>query len=261
LSVPVLTLAGVANRFDLMPNHAVLPALFAGFSLAIGALILSIFAMTRIWRDGGRGAGSAVAGAIYALPGVLLAGMAVFAVFAYPWVTDVTTDAGDPPQFALLHADSAAGGAPADGAGRGVGPPVEIFGIAARLYPVGIDPVYAAITGIIANRGWSVALNIAPAGEGSTARIEAMVRTLLFAFRDDVAIRLIDTADGTRVDMRSASRWGQHDLGQNGRRIRAFMGDLDFALQGFFTELEEAEDETGEEAGEVPAEGPAGDGT
>lgn len=238
LSVPVLALAGLANRFDLMPIYAVLPALLAGFLLAISALVLAIFALTVIWQKGGRGAGSAVAGVIYAMPGLLLAAMAVFAIFAYPRLVDVTTNAGDPPIFRVLPPHSAS----ADGAGKG-GPPVEIVGIAARLYPVGIDPVYAAITGIVADRGWRVAQNIAPAGEKRTARIEAMVTTLLFAFKDDVAIRLIETAEGTRVDMRSASRWGQHDLGQNGRRIRAFMGDLDLALQGLFTEFEEPAEE------------------
>ncbi len=60
--------------------------------------------------------------------------------------------------------------------------------------------------------------------------------------------------------MRSASRWGQHDLGQNGRRIRAFMGDLDVALQGLFTEIEEPLDEQGEEATPVPGQAPAVDG-
>ncbi len=238
-SVPVLAVAGLANRFDLMPFYAILPALIAGFLLAIGALVLAIFALTAIWKRGGRGAGSAVAGILYALPALLLAAMAVFAIFAYPRVADVTTDARNPPIFQVLPAHSVSvDGVGADGAGKG-GRPVEFVSISARLYPVGIDPVYAAIAGIVADRGWRVAQNIAPAGESGTARIEATVTTLLFAFKDDVAIRLVETGDGTRVDMRSASRLGRHDLGQNGRRIRAFMGDLDIALQGLFTEFEE----------------------
>jgi len=248
LSVPILALAGLANRFDLMPFYAVLPALLIGFLLAIGALVMSIFALTTIWRNGGRGAGSALVGIIYALPGLVLAGMAVFAVFAYPRIADVTTDGEDPPQFQVLHS----GGASADRAGQGGDPPVAIPGAGARLYPAGIDLVYAAINNILAERGWSVAQNIAPAGEDSTARIEASAKTLLFAFRDDVAIRLTGTPDGIRVDMRSASRWGRHDLGQNGRRIRAFMGDLDGALQGLFTEIGELDEETDEQATEVP---------
>jgi len=259
LSVPVLALTGLANRFDLMPFYAVLPALLIGFLLAIGAFVLSIFAMTTIWQNGGRGAGGAVAGTIYALPALVLAGMAVFAVFAYPRIADVTTDAEDPPQFSVLRAD----GKSADAAGQGGNPPVEIAGIAARLYPVAIDEVYDAIANILADRGWRVALNRAPAGAGSTARIEASAKTLLFAFQDNVAIRLIDTPDGTRVDMRSASRWGRHDLGQNGRRIRAFMADLDGALQGLFTAREEPAEETGEEAleetSDVPGQQPGGE--
>jgi hypothetical protein len=255
LSVPLLTLAGLANRFDLMPFHAVLPALLIGFLLAIGALVMSIFALTEIWQKGGRGAGSALAGIIYALPALVLAGMAVFAVIAYPRIADVTTDAGDPPQFRVLHANSTSGSASAEGTGRGGGPPVEIVGIAARLYPAGIDAVYAAITNIVTDRGWSVAQTIAPAGADGAARIEASAKTLLFAFKDNVAIRLIGTPDGTRVDMRSASRWGRHDLGQNGRRIRAFMGDLDGALQGLFTEIEEPDEEPLEDATSVPGGG------
>jgi hypothetical protein len=211
--------------------------------------------LTRIWQSGGLGAGSAVAGTVYALPGVLLAGMAIFAVNAYPRVADVTTDAGDPPQFQVLRSDSAADGASADGAGEGAGTPVEIVGIAARLYSSGIDLVHAAVTNIVADRGWDVALNSPPAGADGTARIEASAKTLLFAFKDDVAIRLIGTPDGTRVDMRSASRWGQHDLGQNGRRIRAFMGDLDLALQGLFSETEEPAEESAEDAAGVPVGG------
>ena len=158
--MPVLVWTGLANRFDLMPFHAVLPALVIGFLLAIGALVMAIFALMTIWEKGGRGAGSAFVAIIYALPTLVLVGMAAFAVVTYPRIADVTTDADNPPQFQVLHADSAS----PDGAGQGGKPPVEIAGIAARLYAVGIDPVYAAITGIIADKGWSVALNSAPAG-------------------------------------------------------------------------------------------------
>jgi hypothetical protein len=62
--------------------------------------------------------------------------------------------------------------------------------------------------------------------------IQAVATTLLFAFRDDVMLRFTDTPAGTRVDMRSASQIGEHDLGQNARRIRRFFADLDVALYG-----------------------------
>jgi hypothetical protein len=70
---------------------------------------------------------------------------------------------------------------------------------------------------------------VPPASE--TATLQAVAATPLFSFADDVVLRLEETPDGTRVDMRSASRLGAHDLGQNARRIRRFLADLDVALQ------------------------------
>lgn len=68
-----------------------------------------------------------------------------------------------------------------------------------------------------------------PAPEAAT--LQAVALTTLFGFADDVVLRLVAENGGTRVDMRSASRKGEHDLGQNARRVRAFFADLDLALQ------------------------------
>jgi uncharacterized protein (DUF1499 family) len=62
------------------------------------------------------------------------------------------------------------------------------------------------------------------------ATLQAVARTLVFGFADDVSIRFTPTAQGTEVDMRSASGTGMHDLGQNARRIRRLLADLDTAL-------------------------------
>ena len=62
--------------------------------------------------------------------------------------------------------------------------------------------------------------------------VEAVATSLVLGFESDVVIRLLEEEDGTLVDMRSASRWGPHDLGENARRITSFLADLDTALQG-----------------------------
>jgi hypothetical protein len=69
-----------------------------------------------------------------------------------------------------------------------------------------------------------------PPPPADTAAIEAIAPTLVFAFPDRVVLRLRREADGTRVDMRSTSAIGRHDLGQNARRISAFLAALDAAL-------------------------------
>ena len=68
-----------------------------------------------------------------------------------------------------------------------------------------------------------------------TATLHAVARTPLFGFADDVLVRLRPEGSRTRLDMRSVSRTGLHDLGQNARRIRSFLADLDAALQPSLT--------------------------
>jgi hypothetical protein len=63
------------------------------------------------------------------------------------------------------------------------------------------------------------------------ASFAAVAKTPLLGFEDDVVLRIRSSPEGTIVDMRSASRIGDHDLGQNARRIRSFLSALDLALQ------------------------------
>lgn len=60
--------------------------------------------------------------------------------------------------------------------------------------------------------------------------IEAEARTRLWRFVDDVTIRVVPGQGGTTVSVRSASRVGRGDFGQNARNIRAFLGALRRAL-------------------------------
>ena len=59
--------------------------------------------------------------------------------------------------------------------------------------------------------------------------IEAVARTPIMGFRDDVVIRVSPLGRGARVDLRSASRYGTHDFGANAARLRALLEDIDDA--------------------------------
>ena len=69
------------------------------------------------------------------------------------------------------------------------------------------------------NQGWEV-IRV-----GDTT-LEATATARWFGFKDDVAIRLSEVADGVRVDVRSASRVGRSDVGTNAARIRAYLAAL-----------------------------------
>ena len=69
--------------------------------------------------------------------------------------------------------------------------------------------------------GWHIV-----AAKSEEGRIEATATTLWFGFKDDVVIRIMPTAAGSRLDIRSKSRVGLSDVGVNAARIREFVAAL-----------------------------------
>jgi uncharacterized protein (DUF1499 family) len=61
--------------------------------------------------------------------------------------------------------------------------------------------------------------------------IRAEAGTRLLRFVDDVAIRVEEQAGATVVNVRSASRVGRGDFGQNARNVRAFLAELDRQME------------------------------
>jgi uncharacterized protein (DUF1499 family) len=60
-----------------------------------------------------------------------------------------------------------------------------------------------------------------------SGEIRAEARTRVFRFVDDVVVRIERRGQETVVHVRSASRVGRGDFGQNARNIRAFFDELD----------------------------------
>ena len=68
---------------------------------------------------------------------------------------------------------------------------------------------------------WHVETTDAAAGTVTATR-----RTRLFRFADDLTIRLEPAGGGTRVHVRSQSRVGKSDFGQNRRNVMELFGAL-----------------------------------
>lgn len=144
-----------------------------------------------------------------------------------PMIHDITTDTTNPPAFKALRPQRRNApnrvGYPGDSAARQQ----------AEAYPA-IEPlrlehppgrVFRAARATGRAMGW----NIVDADTAS-GRMEAVDTTLWFGFRDDVVVRVTDSNGRVRVDVRSASRVGQSDLGTNARRIRRFLSGLEERL-------------------------------
>ncbi len=62
--------------------------------------------------------------------------------------------------------------------------------------------------------------------------VEAVATVPVFRFRDDVTVTLSEADRVIEVHVRSRSRVGKSDLGENARRIRKFQGRLSARLAG-----------------------------
>jgi uncharacterized protein (DUF1499 family) len=83
------------------------------------------------------------------------------------------------------------------------------------------DRAYALALDLVRKLGWEIVAN-----EPGDGRIEAISRSLVYRFADEIVIRVGSSGDGARIDVRSRSRIGRIDRGVNAKRIRAFLTEL-----------------------------------
>ncbi len=94
-----------------------------------------------------------------------------------------------------------------------------------RSYALASTKVYSATAEAIASLpGWQLVGS--GSGKAGTA-IHAIRTTRLFRFQDDVTVRIEPLGKGTLVNVRSASRVGKIDFGQNARNIEELFAALD----------------------------------
>ncbi|TCT03318.1 DUF1499 domain-containing protein [Aquabacter spiritensis] len=226
-SFPVVVLAAALYRAELLSFEPAVATMAAGLALALLAGLVAIIACIAIWESGWRGFGKALGALSIAF--VLLAGPA--AVLArglmLPPLTDLSTDPADPPRFRAM-------GLARPSAANPVAFPEATAPLQRSAYP-GIKPVdldatpeeaFNTILTLVRARHWQILDSVPPRGGVRDGQIEAVAQTPLLGFRNDVVIRVRPTAKGARVDVRSAARYGIHDLGENAWRISKLMADL-----------------------------------
>ena len=66
---------------------------------------------------------------------------------------------------------------------------------------------------------------------GAFVPYQVVIYPLIVGFRDDVVIRIYGDEQSAQIDVRSASRYGQHDFGHNASRIRTILHELRTKLE------------------------------
>ena len=94
-----------------------------------------------------------------------------------------------------------------------------------------VQAAYDAALAVVNKRRWRIVDARAPQAGRREGRIEAVARTPIMGFRDDVVIRVRAEPDGARIDARSSSRYGSFDFGTNAARVRGLMNDIEDAIR------------------------------
>jgi hypothetical protein len=225
-ALAIAALSVIVVRTDLLEVVPAIATFGAALVFAGLAILLAFGAAIAIWRQGLGGVGRAVFGFLCAI--ALLAYPTYLGVMAtqLPNIHDVTTDLAHPPRFDVI----------ARLRPRGTDAyPNAAAALQRRAYPDIIplqelaSPAIAfnAALAVVKRRKWVVVDARPPAPPARVGTIEAVARTLIMGFREDVIIRVMPLGTGSQIDIRSASRLNFHDFGSNASRVRALLEDID----------------------------------
>jgi uncharacterized protein (DUF1499 family) len=231
-SVVAVLVSILIVRFGFLEMKPAIATFFGALGLAGLSILIGLAGFAAIWQNGTRGMSRILLA--FLINAVVLAYPAYLA-FQYrrlPPIHDITTDPIDPPRFeALARLRSG------DGANTAVYAGLYSAEQQRQAYPdiepvqleIPVDRAYAIALRLVNKRKWLVIDERSPQPPRRTGTIEAVARTPIMGFREDVAIRVTPDGDDSRVDIRSSSRYFESDMGSNASRITKFIDELSTA--------------------------------
>jgi Protein of unknown function (DUF1499) len=228
-SASLVVIGVVLHRLTSFPTRVALNLFAVGLAGGGLALLVGLVALVQIWRRGFGGAGKAAFGVL--LPLMLMAWPLTFlpALMNLPRINDVTTDVASPPQFVALAKVRTGDANPAPYPGERFAQEQQKAYPDLRTFHVdrGVEEAYGLVEEAVRKLKWRVASSEPPAGkQARSGTLEATDLTPVIGFPDDVVVRVEGNDNRARVDVRSASRYGLADLGQNASRVRRFLAEL-----------------------------------
>jgi uncharacterized protein (DUF1499 family) len=228
-SVVAVLVSILIVRFGFLEVKPALATFFGALGLAALSILVGLAGFAAIWQNGSRG-----------MSRILLAFLINAIVLAYPAylalqyrklpaIHDITTDPIDPPRFEALGRLRTG-----DGANTAVYAGLYSAALQRQAYPdiepvqleIPVERAFAITLQLVNKRKWLVIDERAPTPPRRIGRIEAVARTPIMGFREDVAIRVMPDGDDSRIDIRSSSRYFESDLGSNAARVSRLIDDL-----------------------------------
>ena len=231
----IATLASIGIvRFGFLEVRPAMATFFAALGIAGLSILLALAGFVAIWQSGARGLGAILAALL--IDALILAYPGYLAVQYHrlPPIHDITTDSIDPPKFEVLSRLRVGSGTnTAVYAGlysaeqqRETWPDIETVQL-----DVPPQRAFDIVQAIIKKQKWLEVDARPPQAPRFEGKIEAVARTLIMGFREDVAVRVLPDGEGSRVDLRSSSRYFESDLGSNAARITKLIKAINDAAE------------------------------
>ena len=220
-------------RFGFLEMKPALATFFGALGCAVLSILVGLAAFAAIWQNGSRGMGRILLA--FLISAVLLAYPAYLALQyrKLPPIHDITTDPIDPPRFeALARLRSGEGANPAVYAGLYSAEQQRIAYPDIETVELEVPPqrAYEVTLALVTKHKWLVIDERPPQLPRRIGRIEAVARTPIMGFREDVSIRITPDGEDSRVDIRSSSRYFESDLGSNAARVSKLIEDINSAV-------------------------------
>lgn len=225
IAVLLVALAGPLYKFGFVD----LATAFTGFKFGVftGIAALLLLGIQLLFKRDTASLGSTLISAVLAITAIAIPLSMMNTAKNVPPIHDISTDLVNPPEFvaiAPLRADApnpvAYDGIETAEQQRAAYPELQTL-----RYHQSQPRLVEASKQAIDNLGWEL-VNI----DADKGIIEATDTTAWFGFKDDVVVRIIDNDDERLVDIRSKSRVGGSDLGENAARINEFIEELNGVL-------------------------------
>ena len=220
------------------------------------SLLMSVAATVGIWRTGRPGTARIVFAILVSL-GLMLWPLIFLPKYeGLPSINDVTTDMTSPPRFVEIAKLRQPGSNPVDYPGPAFArkqlaaypdiKPIEIDRSTDEVFELAVEAAKRLKMEIVHQEAPDLSA-------GRPGLIEIADRTLILGLYDDVAIRVAGSEQHARLDVRSASRYGDHDLGRNADRVRVVLKEVVTVME---STVPAARAEPSEEAKDVKEERP-----
>jgi uncharacterized protein (DUF1499 family) len=253
-SLAVAALAIIIERADLLEIVPVLVTFGAALVLAMLAILLAFASFVALWINGGPGFAQAITAVLIGASLLGYPGYLAYKGYWLPAIKDITTDAIDPPRFEVVARlrppnSSLYPGLAAAELQKDAWPDIEPL-----LVNVSPKAAFDGVMAVITKRKWRI-VDSRPPQPNREGHIEAIARTPIMGFRDDVVVRIRTAREGAKIDIRSASRYGTTDFGANATRVLALLDDIDDAATPEKPERQERQNKSALKASAKPGQG------